>query len=79
MNGFFSKSGNLMLAVCDAHAHQETVLDRSVLALLKFVIIGIKLVNHLHVFELLSVVVVGLSSDDQNLVVVPRKIYSDNM
>ena len=77
MNVLFTEGGDLLLAVGDAHAHEELVLDDSLAHLLNSLLIRIELIYHVHLLYFVCFLVVRLPSDNQDAVVVGGKVDSD--
>lgn len=68
MNGLFTKSSDLALSIGDAHTHEEAIFKGCLLALLEFVFIWEELIDHAHILELACIFVVGLATNNQNVV-----------
>lgn len=75
VNALLSKSSDLLGAVCDAHAHQEAVSLRDILACLELVIVGVELVDHAQVLEFVRLLVEGLPAHDEDAALVPREVH----
>lgn len=79
MNNFLTKGSDLLLTISYAHAHEEAIVNCSLLALLEFVLIWIELVDHAHVLKLGCFLVVGLATHNQDMVSVPRQVNCNNV
>ena len=79
MNNFLTKGSDLLFTISYAHAHEEAIINCSLLALLEFVLIWIELVDHAHVLKLGCFLVVGLATHNQDMVSVPRQVNCNNV
>ena len=79
MNVLFTESGNLHLSVSDAHAHEKLVLDDRLAHLLDALLIGVELVDHVQLLNLVCFLVVRLAAHDEYVVIVGGQVDGDNV
>ena len=77
--GFLSQSSYLLSSIADSHTHEEAISYGKIFACLEFVFIRVELVHTSKVFELLRFLIISLTADNENSILVPWKMDGDEM
>jgi hypothetical protein len=79
MYGFLSKSSYLLSSIADSHAHEEAIRQGKILTCLEFVFVRVELVHASKVLELLRFLIISLTANYENSILVPWEMHSDEM
>ncbi len=77
--GFLSKSSYLLGSIADSHTHEETISYGEIFTCLEFVFVGVELVYASKILELLRFLIIGLTANNENSILVPWEMHSDEM